>query len=206
MEYEKLKTAAEAIAMPDEMKQRIVRACEMQISDSRKENVMKTKTNTIFFKKSVAIFAAVVICLVLSAGALAQSGALQGFFRDITDFQGAVVGTAYAQATDEIDVSVTVDGNALTVLAVFADPQAAPYSAAERLGIAAYRIVDVSGDTVKEGAAESGVVFDGQVAVIVPLDGVASGSYKLEITAFVSEKKADQPLNITGYWEADFTK
>ena len=35
---------------------------------------------------------------------------------------------------------------------------------------------------------------------------VASGSYTLLVTAFVSEKKADQPLKISGSWECAFTK
>ena len=33
-----------------------------------------------------------------------------------------------------------------------------------------------------------------------------SGTYKLIVSAFVAEKKAEQPLNIHGSWECEFTR
>lgn len=204
MEFEKLKSAAETVVMPEGMKRRIARNCA-HILNTRKETVMKTNKNTAFFRKPAAVFAAAAVCLSLSVAALA-TGAAQGFFRNLTNWKGAVVGTSYEQAADEIDMTVTVNGNELTVLASFADPQAAPYSESETLGIAAYRIVDADGKTVKEGACASAEVVNGQAAVCIPLDGVDSGSCKLIVTAFVSGKKADQPLNIHGIWEAAFTR
>jgi hypothetical protein len=59
---------------------------------------------------------------------------------------------------------------------------------------------------VAEGAAESTEIVNGQAAVNIKLDGIDRGSYKLIVTAFVTEKKADQPLNISGAWECAFTK
>lgn len=147
------------------------------------------------------------VCLSLSVTALEAIGVLQGFFRDITNYSGTIVGTSYEQATDEINMDVTIDnGNELTVLVTFADPQKAPYAYAERLGIAHYRIEDVNGKVVKEGSAESNEVVNGQAAVNTELDDISSGSYKLFVTAFVSEKKADQSLNINGNWECEFSK
>ena len=206
MDYEKLKSAAETITMPEEVKRRIIKNCKTQISNSRKEIIMKTNKNNTFFRKPAAVFVAVALCLSLSVTALAATGVLQGFFQDITDYRGAVVGTSYEHAADEIAMNVTVNGDELTVLATFADPQMVPYVYAERLGIAAYSIVDTNGKVVKEGAAESIAVVNGQAAVSIQLDGIDSGSYKLIVTAFVSEKKADQPLNINGNWECAFTK
>lgn len=205
MDYEKLKSAAETITMPEEVKRRIIKNCKTQISNSRKEIIMKTNKNNTF-RKPAAVFVAVALCLSLSVTALAATGVLQGFFQDITDYRGAVVGTSYEHAADEIAMNVTVNGDELTVLATFADPQMVPYVYAERLGIAAYSIVDTNGKVVKEGAAESIEVVNGQAAVSIQLDGIDSGSYKLIVTAFVSEKKADQPLNINGNWECAFTK
>ena len=204
MDHKKLKSAAETITMPEEVKRRIVGNCKTRISNSRKEIIMKE--NNIFAGKPAAVFAAVVLCLSLSVTALAAAGVWQGFFRDITNWKGAVVGTSYEQATDEMDVNVTVEGDELIVQAAFADPQTAPYVYAEKLGIAAYRIVDANGQVVKEGAAESAEVSDGQAAVAIRLDDIDSGNYQLIVTAFVSEKKADQPLNINGNWECAFTK
>ena len=206
MDYEKLKSAAETITMPEEVKRRIIKNCKTQISNSRKEIIMKTNKNNTFTRKPAAVFVAVALCLSLSVTALAATGVLQGFFQDITDYRGAVVGTSYEHAADEIAMNVTVNGDELTVLATFADPQMVPYVYAERLGIAAYSIVDTNGKVVKEGAAESIAVVNGQAAVSIQLDGIDSGSYKLIVTAFVSEKKADQPLNINGNWGCAFTK
>ena len=206
MDYEKLKSAAEAITMPEEVKWRIIRNCKKQITRSRKEPAMNTSRKNAFFKKPAAVIAAVILCLSLSVSAVAASGVVKGSFRDILNWQGAVVGTSYEQATDEIGMNVTVNGDELTVLATFADPQMAPYVYTERLGIAAYSIVDVNGKVVKEGAAESTEVVNGQAAVTIKLDNIDSGSYKLIVTAFVSEEKADQPLNINGHWECTFRK
>lgn len=206
MDYAKLKSAAETITMPEEVKRRIVRNCKTQISNSRKEILMKTNKHNTFFRKPTAVFIAVALCLTLSATALAATGVLQGYFRDITNWQGAIVGTSYEQATDEIDMRVTVNGNELTVLATFSIPQEFPYREVEKLGIAAYRIVDANGKVVKEGAAESTEVTNGQAAVNILLDDIDSGSYKLVVTAFVGGKKAEQPLNISGNWECAFTK
>lgn len=206
MDYEKLKSAAETITMPEEVKRRIVRNCKTLILNSRKEILMKTNKNNTFIRKPVAVFVAVALCLSLSVTALAATGTLKGFFRDITNWQGAVVGTSYEQATDEIEVNVTANGEELTVLATFADPQIFPYREVEKLGIAVYCIVDTNGKTVSEGAAASVEVVNGRAAVSIQLDDLDSGSYKLLISAFVGEKKAEQPLNINGNWECAFTK
>ena len=206
MDYEKLKSAAEAITMPEEVKRRIVRNCKTQISNSRKEIVMKTNKNNTFTRKPAAVFVAVALCLSLAVTAAAASGVLKGHFRDITNWQGAIVGTSYEQATDEISMDITVNGNELTVLATFANPQMAPYKYIEKLGIAAYKVVDANGKAVAEGAAESTEVANGQAAVSIRLDSIDIGSYKLIVTAFVGEAKAEQPLNINGNWECAFTK
>ena len=158
------------------------------------------------FRKLAAAVAVLAICLSLAVAVVAAPGVRKGFFRDIKDWQGAVVGTSYEQASDEIRMNVTVNGEELMVLASFVDPQMAPYRYVEQLGIADYRIVDAAGKTVKEGAAESVEVINGQAAIPIPLSGLDSGSYKLIVTAFVADSKAEQPLPISGNWEAEFGK
>ena len=206
MEFENLKSAAKEITMPEEMKRRIAHNCKKQIVNTMEEHTMNNRKNNSFFRKPAAVFAALAVCISLSVTALAATGVLQGFFRDITNYSGAIVGTSYEQATDEINMDIIVNGNELTVLAIFADPQIAPYVYAEQLGIAQYRIVDGNGKEVKEGSTDSAEVVNGQAAVNIELDDISSGNYKLIVTAFVSEKKADQPLNINGNWECEFTK
>lgn len=206
MEYKKLKAAAEKITLSDEAKSRIAYRCQIQISNTGKESAMKTNNNKTFFRRPVIIVVALAVCLALSVTAMAASGTLKGHFSDIKNWNGAVTGTSYEQASEEIGVSVTVKGESLAVQASFADPRMFPYRESEKLGIAEYSIVDENGKAVKEGAAESADVADGKATVTIPLDDIESGSYKLIVTAFVSEKKADQPLNIYGSWECEFNK
>ena len=206
MEFENLKSAANEIRMPEEMKRRITHNCKNQILSTMEEHTMNIRKNNSFFRKPAAVFAVLAVCLSLSVTALAATGVLQGFFRDITNYSGAIIGTSYEQASDEINMDVTVNGDEMTVRATFADPQMAPYVYAERLGIAQYRIVDGNGKIVKEGSVESTEVINGQAAVSINLNDVDDGSYRLIVTAFVSEKKADQPLNINGNWECEFSK
>ena len=206
MEFENLKYVAQEITMPEEMKRRIAHNCKKQIVNTMEEHTMNNRKNNSFFRKPAAVFAVLAVCLSLSVTALAATGVLQGFFRDITNYSGAIIGTSYEQASDEINMDVTVNGDEMTVRATFADPQMAPYVYAERLGIAQYRIVDGNGKIVKEGSVESTEVINGQAAVSINLNDVDDGSYRLIVTAFVSEKKADQPLNINGNWECEFSK
>ena len=58
---------------------------------------------------------------------------------------------------------------------------------------------------VKEGSAESCEIVNGQTTILVDKDGIESGAYKLTISSFVAEKKAEQPLNISGSWETSFS-
>ena len=39
----------------------------------------------------------------------------------------------------------------------------------------------------------------------ISLGGVYSGNYKLRVNSFTGVKKVDQPLEISGTWECDFT-
>ena len=206
MEFENLKSAAQEITMPEEMKRRIAHNCK-QIETTMEEHNMNNRKNTSFFRKPAAVFAALAVCLSLSVTALAATGVLQGFFRDITNHSGAIVGTSYEQATDEIAVDVTVNGNELTVQATFVDPNKLPYRESQLLGIADYRIMDAEGNVVQEGATDKFTpVANGQASIVLELNELATGSYKLIVTAFVSEKKADQPLNISGTWECEFSQ
>lgn len=207
MEFENLKSAAQEITMSEEMKRRIAHNCKKQLVNTMEEHTMNHRKNTSIFRKPAAVFAALTICLTLSVTALAATGVLQGFFRDITNYSGAIVGTSYEQATDEISMNVTVNGNELTVLATFVNPDKFPYREAELLGIADYQIVDADGKVVQEGTTDKSTpVVNGQARIVIELNDLDAGSYKLIVNTFVSEKKADQPLNINGVWECEFSK
>ena len=57
---------------------------------------------------------------------------------------------------------------------------------------------------MKEGSAKSCEIVNGQTTILVDKDGIESGAYNLIISSFVAEKKAEQPLNISGGWETSF--
>ena len=45
-----------------------------------------------------------------------------------------------------------------------------------------------------------------RAVIDIPLDDIDEGTYKLVVTVFVAEAKAEQPLPLHGHWEAEFTK
>lgn len=206
MELENLRSAAEKITLSQDKKRRILHNCETYIVNLGEEYTMYNRKATSIFKKPAAGLAALVVCLSLSVIALASTDALRGCFRDITNFFGAIVGTSYEQATDEIHMAATVHGEELTVWATFLKPGEFPYREAELLGIAEYRILDMEGKVLQKGASDPAPVVNGQSAIVIGLKDMETGSYTLSIDAFVSEKKADQPLTIHGSWECTFTR
>ena len=166
---------------------------------------MNNTRNTSTFRKTAAVIAVLAVCLTLSVTALAESGVLKGYFADVTNFTGAVIGSTYEQADDEINLSVTVNGGELTVTAAYVDAENPPFIA-EKLGIAEYRITDSEGNAVMQGTVPSSEIVDGQAEITIDLTGVESGIYRLEITSFVAESKADAPMPVNGVWICDFTR
>lgn len=204
MDYEKLKNSVKKIEMSDEMRARIISNCQSKTFYEAEEiTINKSKTNG-WFKKPVSVAAVVSLCLCFTVAAAAAS--YFGFFKNITNRYGAVVGTQYEQASDEIEVTVVTDENKITVCAVMVYPAVAPYSELETFGIESYEIIDMSGKVIVEGErTELYELINGKSEITIPLDNVSSGEYKLVITAFVGDAKADQPLPINGTWECAFS-
>ncbi len=203
MEFKDLKKSMENIKMSDEMQKRIIRNCRSAAVRETEEITMKKRVS-FNFKKSMSVAAVVAICLciTMAAGAAGHFG----HFKDITDWKGAVVGTEYEQATNEIEVDVVASQGKLSVIAKLLTPAAVPYSELETFGIGKYQIVDTTGNVVADGkGADLVEIVNGEANMIISLDGVDSGNYKLLVNSFTGGKKADQPLEISGTWECDFT-
>lgn len=49
-------------------------------------------------------------------------------------------------------------------------------------------------------------IVEGKAKIIIPTDTLVPGEYKLIVDEFVGEKKADQPLVMSGNWECKFTR
>ena len=218
MERNLLKEEIKEIKMPLAMQERILENCR-NAGLEEKETVFMVKkiaagTNKQKTRKSsgrkwtriATVAAAVTLCLGLGGiTVMAASGKLDGFFADVTRWDGAVVGTTYEQATEEIAVSAVVSGDSLIVDAILLKAGEAPYAYVEGFGVQKYQIVDAKGDVVAEGtSSEADEITDGKVSVEIPLDELESGSYTLIITEFVGTAKAEQDLPMKGYWECEF--
>ena len=234
MERTLLKEEIKDITMPEEMKARIVENCrnaglekeniDMKMMDiegkaaidnsvienKTTERTVQNKTRTARagkWTRIATVAAAVALCLGLGGvTVLAGSGKLEGFFADVTRWDGAVVGMTYEQATEEIEVSATVSGDSIVVDAVLLKAGEAPYAFLDSVGVHAYSIVNAEGETLVEGTSnEKAGITEGIVSCKLPMDELESGNYKLIITEFVGSAKADQDLQIKGYWVCEFS-
>ncbi len=198
---EELRKNAEKIVMPDEMRARIIRKCHIETE----ERTMNKNREKFRIRKPIAVAAAIMLCVCLTGvTALAATGSLQGFFKDIKRWDGAITGTTYEQATDEISISAECKTDELQVEITLLAPDTAPYAAVEQLDIGAYKIVDAEGNILAMGSTEPADIIDGKVVVTVPADCVPDGSCRLLVSSFTGHSKADQPLAINGNWECEF--
>ena len=107
MEKNELEKKVKEIKMPKEMQERIIRTCYKEME----ENTMKK-----CFKKPMVAVATVALGLCLTGiTALASTGKLEGFFKDIIRWDGAVIGTSYEQATEEVELNIVDVAQQLTV-------------------------------------------------------------------------------------------
>lgn len=199
MEIKMLAEKVNKIKMPKEMQERIMRNC---CNETEEKNMSKRVW------KPAMVAASLILCLCLTGvTGLAATGKLRGFFRDITGWNGAIIGTAYEQATEEIQLSVMEVSEELKVAATMVNPKMAPYAYFETFGIESYEIVDKDGKVIVKGEATGmAAVVAGKVMVSIPLDNVPKGEYKLLVSEMVGSSKADQPLVVSGVWECGFTK
>ena len=147
-----------------------------------------------------------VLCVCLTGvTALAATGKLQGFFSDITGWNGAVVGTSYEQATEELEVKAMGTVNGVEIEVTFVVPDKAPYTAFEQIGIHAAKIVDMNDKIIEaEIVSELYEVQDGKAMIQISLEKIPAGNYMFQISELVGSKKADQPLVLYGDWECEF--
>ena len=164
------------------------------------------KNEVKFFKRPfVAVATLVLFVCVTGVTALAASGKLQGFFKDVKRFDGAVVGTTYEQATDEMTIQILQVSEDILVEVSIVDPTIVPYRELELFGVNRYEIINADGKTIVKGeTTEMAAAENGVVTIHIPLEDVPSGQYTLVISEMIGSKKADQPLVMSGTWESAF--
>ena len=199
MDKKKFVNKIKEIEMPKDMQQRIIEKCYIETE--------KKKMNKMFKKPMVAVASfALCVCL-MGVTALAATGKLEGYFRDIKRWDGAVIGATYEQATDEVELNIVEVSDKLVVEITMVNFKEAPYSFFEMFGIKNYKIVDANGKvTVENENLEMSAIENNKVLVNVPLDDVGNGEYTLIVSELVGGSKADQPLGLDGTWECSFRR
>ncbi len=200
MDFHDLKTAVHRITLSEEAKARIIRNCASSQTSQKETYQMKKYTH---FKKPATLAALLALCLCLSLSVAAATGL--GQFRDIFDFGGAVVGTAYENATQEIQVDAATAEGQILLTVTFSNEETLPYRELEFLTLGDYQILDAEGQVIAQGTGETPVAIEnGQVVLTIPLNGMDYTGCELVINSFIGGKKADQPLPITGNWICKF--
>ena len=195
----------------------------MQAPFDLKEEIKNLEERTmskpkITAKRTLAIAAVLALCLVtVCMTPLASS--IRGFFSDIIRFDGAITGTQYENATNDIKVDVleiiSENGNVIIPLELsFENPTEAPFPYIQEVAVSEYKIVDSNNkEIIKTNLSaedgDKGSVADGKVLVNLSIDDVKFSSgeeYTIVIDKMYGLSKADAPLHITGTWSCKFIR
>ena len=201
-----LREEVKKIELTKEAKERIMENCRIKMEAENEKR--KKKQLVDFYKKPLVVAAMLAVCFCLTGiTVLAANEKLQGYFQDVKRFDGAITGTNYQNATNELFVSTTVEGDVLVIAVEMLYPETIPYSEIEVLGLKDYRVLDEMGNTVLKNVEPDNVVTkNNQVIFQISAEKLTEGTYRLELDALSGSKKADQDLLIYGNWECEFTK
>ena len=186
-----------------------------EIKNMEERTMSKSK---ITMKRTLAIAAVLALCIVtVCMTPLASS--IRGFFSDIIRFDGAITGTQYENATNDIKVDIlelsSENGNVIIPIELsFENPTEAPFTYIQEVAIAEYKIVDSANKEVSKAKlsaddGDKGTVTDGKVLVNLSIGdtNLKSGKkYTIVIERMYGLAKADAPLHITGTWSCKFIR
>ena len=181
-------------------------------------NTMSKPKGRITMKRTFAIAAVLALCIIIvTMTPLANS--IRGFFSDIVRFDGAITGTKYENATNDIKVDVLEltfeNGNVIIPLDLtFENPTEAPFPYIQEVAVSEYKILDnnnkeIIKTKVSAEDGEKGTVNDGKVLVNLSTNDAKlklGEEYTIVIEKMYGLSKADAPLHITGRWECKFVK
>lgn len=215
MKHDPLAHAVQTISLPPQLHARCMQGVHCAQQTQEEKTMKNTHTNSVRFpaiKRWTAVAAAVALCTVVLGGtALADS--FKGFFADVTRLDGAVTGTEYHAAAEELNLTageaaVTNEQVTLPVTVEFAQAEEAPFAYLEHLDLGEAVVQTADGETIAVKAeAEPAAVADGTVRLMVRLSGgdLPAGQYTLIVRSFFGLAKAEQPLPILGQWSCSFT-
>ena len=174
------------------------------------KNMNKFK-NITWLKRLATTAAVLAICAVT----VVSANSLKGYFKDVKNITGAVTGTEYLNATNDIKIDfVETTDEYITLDLTFVNPNEAPFAYIEEIAVNEYKILDKNAEEVLSvnWDLEHSIVTkikNGEVLIELPLKDIpsnSSDSYTLKIDTIYGLSKADQPLKITGDWKCEFKR
>jgi len=209
----------DAIEIPENLHERCVAGvmeakAEMDISLYEQKNACrKQKEDKKHMKKIVAAAAVVLVC-VLAVGNTTLADGIKGMFKDITRFDGAVTGSEYVNATDEVTITVEEVTASETEVFVpieiaFLNAEALPFREIELVEVDAFEILNAD-DEVVVSENDANVVCSvnagcANLSLRVEAGKLNVGEiYTLVLESFEGLKKADAPLPVKGEWKCAF--
>ena len=127
-----------------------------------------------------------------------------GVFSDIKNFTGAVTGTAYGDATEELELTAQYSDGVISVSIQALLPDEMPYSVLEELSVKEFRLLDSSGRELDASKATLGRLSGTYAVSQIAVGTLPEGEYTLEITALSGCRRADAELHISGSWICEF--
>ncbi len=159
-------------------------------------------------RSSKWIAALVIPTALIMAGVGAYAASENGFFRDKTNPFGAVTGSTYENATNEISIRAEYAEDAVNVTFDFLQPTIFPYREIETVRLYGTDIKLTGSSGViesKEWDTGAVAITENQATLTLPTGTLPAGSYQLSVQTVIGEKKADPPLEINGSWNMSFT-
>lgn len=171
---------------------------------------MSKPRNITWLRKVSTVAAVVTVCAIT----VVSAGAIKGMFKDVKRWDGAVIGTEYVNATNDIEMNITETKAEYISLDInFENPNEAPFAFLEEVAITDYKILDNNDKEVLEvnSTFENGIkgnVENGRILLELPTNDKLNSNqnYKLVVNTIYGLAKADQPLEITGTWECEFSR
>ena len=183
-----------------------------EINKMEEKDMVKPK-NITWIKRFGTIAAVVTLCIMT----VVCANPIKGFFKDIMRWDGAIVGTEYINATNDLKITASEmrseNGNTILSLEIaFENKNEAPFSFIQEIAIADFKILDRDSKeilVVSESIEESvkGTIKDGKVLIDLPIGEAklnTNDKYFIVIDSIHGLAKAEQSLKINGTWKCEF--
>lgn len=179
------------------------------INNMEGKNMKKTR-NITWLKRVSVIAATVAICAITFVSA----NSISGFFKDVKRWDGAVVGTEYINATNEVTINVSNikeenENMVFDLNITFEKENEIPFKFIEEIAVNEYKIVDIDNKEIIKFNTEidnglKGSVEEGKAVIEIPIENFNLYNHKIVIDNIYGLAKAEQPLKIIGNWECEF--